>query len=98
MYFWRIDGKTVGRDKTYTYEAGNDSFTFYIDFSITTDYGSDELEIQVDIVSLLSPKILLAVPEEGYIVPVGVDLELKPEVINSENTEYTWTVYGEKKK
>ena len=47
--------------------------------------------------SLLSPKILLAVPEEGYIVPVGVDLELKPEVINSENTEYTWTVYGEKK-
>lgn len=90
-------GKTVGRDKTYTYEAGNDSFTFYIDFSITTDYGSDELEIQVDIVSLLSPKILLAVPEEGYIVPVGVDLELKPEVINSENTEYTWTVYGEKK-
>ncbi|MFR6381191.1 MAG: PKD-like domain-containing protein [Odoribacter splanchnicus] len=87
----------MGRDKTYTYEAGNDSFTFYIDFSITTDYGSDELEIQVDIVSLLSPKILLAVPEEGYIVPVGVDLELKPEVINSENTEYTWTVYGEKK-
>ena len=87
----------MGRDKTYTYEAGNDSFTFYIDFSITTDYGSDELEIQGDIGSLLSPKILLAVPEEGYIVPVGVDLELKPEVINSENTEYTWTVYGEKK-
>ena len=62
----------MGRDKTYTYEAGNDSFTFYIDFSITTDYGSDELEIQVDIVSLLSPKILLAVPEEGRVSTVSI--------------------------
>ena len=67
VYFWRIDGKTVGRDKTYTYEAGNDSFTFYIDFSITTDYGSDELEIQVDIVSLLSPKFYWRFRKKGIL-------------------------------
>ncbi len=94
IYLWKIDGKIVGREKSFTYQAGDEPAMMYVKFEVTTDYGTAEQEFSLEVVPYLKPQIALGVPEEGYTVMVDGELEFAPEVTNGENARFVWSVDG----
>ncbi len=92
IYLWKIDGKIVGEELSYTYHADNEPAILYIKFEVTTDYGSDEKEFCIEVVPYLTPVITMGVPEQGYSVIIEGKLSFIPEVTNSENTQFVWEV------
>lgn len=94
IYLWKIDGKIVGREKTFTYRAGDEPAMMYIKFEVTTDYGTAEQEFSLEVVPYLKPQIALGIPEEGYSVIVEGELTFTPEVTNAENARFVWSIDG----
>lgn len=94
IFLWKIDGKIVGRERTFTYQAGSEPAMMYVKFEVTTDYGTAEQEFSLEVVPYLKPQIALGVPEEGYTVIVEGELTFTPEVTNGENARFVWSVDG----
>ncbi|MBQ4278812.1 MAG: cell surface protein [Rikenellaceae bacterium] len=93
MYVWKIDGRIVGREKTYTVSTA-ETGTLYITLEVTTDYGTEDIEMRVDIVDRQLPAIALSIPDGGYRIVVGSPLELEPLVENIDGATFLWTVNG----
>ncbi|MDR1203276.1 MAG: cell surface protein [Tannerellaceae bacterium] len=96
VYTWKIDGKIVSRESSLTYQSDEIGSKFTV-FQVITGYGTDEKELRIDVLSLLAPEIVMAVPEGGYSVIVEGDLKFEPEVENSENAKFSWEVNGDEK-
>ena len=94
IFLWKIDGKIVGRERTFTYQAGSEPAMMYVKFEVTTEYGTAEQEFSLEVVPYLKPQIALGVPEEGYTVIVEGELTFTPEVTNGENARFVWSVDG----
>lgn len=93
VYTWKANGKILGTKKelTYTWET---SGQVYVTYTVFNDYGSDQKEIRVDVAELVPPTIALGVPQDGFVILVGQELALTPEVDNRDEATYTWTVDG----
>lgn len=91
LYAWKIDGKIVGTEKSFSFSS-NEIGSVFVNFSVRTDYGSDETEFRINVAGLSAPSVSLPVPEKGYSVLTGKDLVFEPEVENSENATFLWKV------
>ena len=94
LYLWKIDGKIVGQEATYTYQAGDEPAMYSVKFEVTTDYGTASEEFSLEVVASLLPQIVLGTPEEGYTVIIEGELNFLPEVENGDDAQYQWTVNG----
>lgn len=96
IYMWKIDGKIISQECSLTYKS-DDVGSVYVDFQVINSYGTAEQSLQINVVSLLTPQIVMAVPDKGFSVIVDGELAFEPEVNNAENAEYEWTVNNEPK-
>lgn len=97
-YSWKINGKIVSMEKNYTYTAEAMSVDeIFAEFTVLTSYGTASAEVRIDVVELDKPVIGLAVPENGYMIPINTPLILDPQINSSLETTYSWKINGEKK-
>ena len=93
LYSWKMDGEIVGTGKTYTFKS-NEKGSYYLSFSVMTDWGTAEKELRIDVADKISPVISLAVPEDGYTLLLGGNLTLSPKVVSDGDVICTWKVNG----
>ena len=96
IYMWKKDKKIISKESSLTYSS-DEIGSIYVNLQVVTDYGTDERELRIDVMSLIAPEITMVVPETGFIVIVDGDLSFTPEVANAENAVFSWKVNGEAK-
>ena len=70
LYAWKIDGKIVGTEKSFSFSS-NEIGSVFVNFSVRTDYGSDETEFRINVAGLSAPSVSLPVPEKRVQRPYG---------------------------
>ena len=78
-YKWSIDGKTVGKEPSYTFKAES-AGRFYLLLEVLTQHGSAREELRIEVSELALPLISLPGAAEGFGILVGESLELVPTV------------------
>ena len=93
LYTWKMDGKIVGTAKTFAFKSEEEG-SYYLSFSVVTDWGTAEKELRIDVARKVPPVISLAVPEDGYTILLGSELTLKPEIVSEGETTCLWKING----
>ena len=93
IYIWRLEGRIIGSESSLTYSS-TETGSVYIDFQVITDLGTDEAMLRIDVISLMAPGIVMAVPEGGFSIIVEGELPFAPEVENAEDAVFSWKVDG----
>lgn len=94
-FSWTVAGRIVGTEPSYTFTSERVGQT-YIELRVTTDYGTDEETLRVDVLDFEIPVVSVAGAAEGYIIGVGKELILKASVLEcSIETHYAWLLDGE---
>lgn len=96
IYAWKIDGKIVGEEPTFTYQA-NDIGDKFVSLEVTNAAGQAYIELKISAQSLLLPIITLQVPEHGYKIIKGTDFALKPTFQHCDQATFKWFVNNEQK-
>ena len=90
-FCWTMDGEVISTSPSLSFmkeEAGE----YYITIEVSTEYGSDEEEIRVDVVDLEIPTVSIA-GNKKMTVTVGAEVRLKATVRETSlPTKFTWTV------
>lgn len=92
---WYEEGKIISNTSQLT-KTWDEVGQKFISLKVINKFGEDEKEIRVDVAPLILPKILLAVPENGYTTITNGKIKLNPSIENDENCSYTWKKNGEK--
>ena len=93
-YRWTMDGEVIGTNPTLTF-YGEELGDYYIYVSVTTDSGSDEEEIKVEVIELEVPMVSIA-GGKNQTVAVGTTVKLNATVRESTlPTSVVWTINGE---
>lgn len=93
-YRWTMDGEVIGTNPTLTF-YGEELGDYYIYISVTTDSGSDEEEIKVEVIELEVPMISIA-GNKNQTVAVGTEVKLNATVRESTlDTTIVWSVNDE---
>ena len=93
-YRWTMDGEVIGTNPTLTF-YGEELGDYYIYISVTTDSGSDEEEIKVEVIELEVPMVSIA-GGKNQTVAVGTTVKLNATVRESTlPTSVVWTINGE---
>lgn len=96
VYAWKMDGKIICTSPELEYTATEIGDKF-LNLDVVNNVGSAFLEMKISIKDLLPPKISINVPETGFTIIKGSNLNLIPNVENSEEVNYSWTVNGNEK-
>lgn len=92
VFAWKIDGKIVGKESTFTYQS-DEAGSIFVSLEVVNSAGSAFTEIKINVATLLIPSISMAVPEQGYKIIVDGELKLIPEVEEFDmKTSYKWYV------
>lgn len=92
VFAWVIDGKIVSKERAFTYES-DEVGSIFVTLEVVNNAGSTFAEMKINIATLLTPSISMAVPEQGYKVIVDGELKLIPEVEEyNMPTSYRWYV------
>ena len=90
-FSWTMDGEVISTSPSLSFmqeEPGE----YFITLVVTTEYGSDEEEIRVDVVELEIPTVSIA-GNKKMTVTVGAEVRLKATVRETSlPTKFTWTV------
>lgn len=93
-YRWTMDGEVIGTNPTLTF-YGEELGDYYIYISVTTDSGSDEEEIKVEVIELEVPMVSIA-GGKNQTVAVGTTVKLNATVRESTlDTTIVWSVNDE---
>ena len=63
QYRWTMDGEVIGTRPSLTF-YGEEVGSYYIYISITTDSGSDEEEIKIEVIELEVPAVTIAASKQ----------------------------------
>ncbi|TKG90142.1 PKD domain-containing protein [Puteibacter caeruleilacunae] len=96
VFAWKMDGKIISSSPELEYEA-TELGDKYLTLDVVNSVGTAFVELKVTVVDLVLPKISINIPEDGYIIVKGSNLDLVPNVESSDNTTYSWTVDGNEK-
>ncbi|PXX97082.1 cell surface protein [Marinifilum breve] len=96
VFAWKIDGKIVSTSPALEYEAKELGDKF-LTLDVVNSVGSAFLEMKISIVDLILPKISINIPENGFTIVKGSNLDLKPNVENGDNSTYSWSIDGQEK-
>lgn len=95
IYTWKLDGEIISTEPklVYTFDTVNEE-GYFICLDVTTHHGSTSDEMKVEVAALAPPVISLVVPTTGLDVVAGKKYMLSPDVQNSEEASFVWTVNG----
>ena len=79
IIIWKLDGKIVSREPTYTAEW-SEIGDFFVTLSVQNEAGEAQEELKVEVLALAPPVISLTIPSEGLKVVAGVDYVLAPTI------------------
>jgi len=91
VYAWLMDGKTVGTQSVYVFNA-DQTGTYYLTFNVIRQDITVGRNIRIDVERNALPAIFLAVPENGFSILPDSTLTLHPIVENGQNATFTWKV------
>ena len=90
-YCWTMEGEVLGISPSLSFsqqEVGE----YYITLKVTTEYGSDEEEIRIDVVELEIPTVSIA-GNKKMMVTVGAEVTLNATVRETSlATKFKWTI------
>jgi hypothetical protein len=89
VFSWKINGKVVSTQQNFEFTP-LESGSVFVSLDVINNIGSSYLEMKINILDLLPPKISMSVPEQGFKIIKGSDLELKPVVENTDSISYSW--------
>jgi hypothetical protein len=86
VFSWKIDGKIVSTETTFTFVAEKLS-EYFVNFRVDAVNGSAEGQIKISVLEKTPPQIKLG---SSLIAFSGIDSELVAEVDNADNATYVW--------
>lgn len=90
-FSWTMDGEVISISPSLSFMQ-EESGEYFITLVVTTEYGSDEEEIRVDVVDLEIPTVSIA-GDKKMTVTVGAEVRLKATVRETSlPTKFAWTV------
>ena len=92
-YEWRSGDEVLSTDAVFRHVFA-DPGSIYVMLTVSNDAGSDSEEFRIDVAGLLVPVISLNVPEGGYDIPQGGELEIIPVVKNGGDASFSWMIDG----
>ena len=101
IYSWKLNGAIISTEASLTYRFNELKNIYegvdehFITLEVTTRHGSASDEMRVDVCALAPPVISLVVPPTGLEVVAGRAYELTPDIQNSEDATFRWTMNGE---
>lgn len=95
IYTWKLNGEIISTEPklVYTFDSVNEE-GYFICLDVTTHHGSTSDEMKVEVAALAPPVISLVVPTTGLDVVAGKKYMLSPDVQNSEEASFVWTMNG----
>lgn len=92
-FVWRLDGEQIGDEPALRFSSETPG-RYFITLTVANAGGEDEEELRVDVMELTPPTISLPGADKGFIVLLGSELALNPQVASMLETSYRWTVDG----
>lgn len=91
IFAWKIEGKIVSTESSFTY-TGDQAKDIFVELNVITSAGTAYAEAKIQVVNLTAPNVSLSIPAGGYKIIQSGDLKLEPVVENADGTTYTWYV------
>jgi hypothetical protein len=89
-YSWKIDGKIVSTETSFTFVAEKLG-EYFVNFRVDAENGSTEKQLKISVLEKLPPQITLG---SVMITYKGKDVTLTAEAENAENATYLWRLDG----
>ncbi len=92
VFTWTSDGVRIGCEPALVFSSGEPG-SFYVSLRVENRFGVDTGELRIDVAPAAAPGIVMPVPEGGFTVVEGGELEFRPTVTGGV-TGFTWAVDG----
>ena len=90
-YTWTMEGEVIGTSPSLSFSQEKVG-EYFVTITVATEYGSDEVEIRIDVVELEIPTVSIA-GNKKMTVAVGTEVPLKATVRETSlPTKFAWTV------
>jgi len=96
VFAWKMDGEIISTSPELEYMATEVGDKF-LTLDVVNSVGSVFLEMKISVLEMLPPKISVNIPENGFTIIKGSNLELIPDVENDTDATYSWKVNGVEK-
>jgi hypothetical protein len=91
VFSWKIDGKIVSTETSFTFAAGKLG-EYFVNFRVDAANGSAEGQIKISVLEKVPPKIKLNATAIAY---AGIPKEFVAEVDDADDAAYVWRLDGE---
>jgi hypothetical protein len=91
IFSWKIDGKIVSTERTFTFVADKLG-EYFVNFRVDAENGSAEKQVKISVLEKLPPQIKLDAAAIAY---AGIPQEFVAEADNAEDAVYVWRLDGQ---
>lgn len=93
LFSWMLDETEICNEPSLHFTE-EETGRYFVTLKVSNDGGSDEEELRIDVMELTPPRITIPGAEEGFVILLGSELEIEPDISSPLETTFRWILDG----